>query len=69
MLPNLSAVPLVIGLRRYASAGAPIYVGFLAGRTTVPLSIPRDGSARVWLVSFNNPRHVPGVAVSVCPTV
>ncbi len=66
MLRNLSAVALVIGVRRFAPSGLPVYVGFMAPRSSARIDIPRDSLALPWRVSIRNPSGARGISVKLC---
>ncbi len=66
LVKNRNAVPVVVAIRRFAPGTRPIYIGFLAARSSSQLSIPRDSVTRPWRMSIGNPKGTPGVAVAVC---
>jgi hypothetical protein len=66
VLSDLGPPALVIGVRRFSASSRPIYVGFLAGRSSAMLAIPRDRAPRPWYVVAKDP--LPTAAVlAVCP--
>jgi hypothetical protein len=64
---NLSHVPLVVSLARFAPVALSRNVGFLPGESAARLRVPRDTVSRPWRVSFLNPQPAAGVRVAVCP--
>jgi hypothetical protein len=65
LVHNRGKVPLIAYLRRFAPAGYSNPVGFLAGRTTTQLQLPRDGLPERWQLSLRNTKAHPTVAL-VC---
>jgi hypothetical protein len=66
IITDLRPTPLVVSLRRFAPPGMAVAVGFLSGRSSARMLIPRDSVAVPWRVSLRDPSRVGGVDVSVC---
>ncbi|MDQ6811183.1 MAG: hypothetical protein M3Z95_04715 [Actinomycetota bacterium] len=62
LLTDLDAPPLVVYVRRFAPSNHPVAVGFLAGRSTSRLAIPRDSALLPWRVTVSGMS-----AVEICP--
>lgn len=63
---NLSALPLVVGVSRFAPHGMPVYIGFLAGHETARVGIPADKIAIPWRITLLNPRRTQAATTRVC---
>lgn len=59
---------LGIGVRRFASPGAPAYIGLIAPGLTERMTIPRDGITIPWKLSVKNPAATSPSHLRVCPT-
>jgi hypothetical protein len=63
---NRSGKGLVIGLERFGPPRRPHYVGFIAPRTSVRVTLPADGAAQPWRIAVAKPGGSAATA-AVCP--
>jgi hypothetical protein len=66
-ITNLSRYPLVVGASRFASGQWPVYIAFLAPRSTKQVTVPTASSASGWRVSFSTGGRRVAATAAVCP--
>jgi hypothetical protein len=67
IVTNRGRVPLLVGVRVFAPTLRPVYIGFVVGKGSVRVMIPRQAARLRWQLGLTGGAAAGGAAATVCP--